>query len=67
MKKNIIAGVLCFTPFIVGASMTDDLSTAATSSITGILTVLGTIFVAAFAIPVGKKIYGVIKSALGAA
>lgn len=50
--------------FAVDGDISAQLSTAATTAITAVLGVMGVILVAAFAIPVGKKTYRVIKSAV---
>lgn len=71
---NKLKKLLYVTPFVVASSafaddptIADQLQTAATSAITTAAGVVGAILVAAMAIPVGRKIYSLIKGALGRA
>lgn len=50
-----------------GEDLATQLSTAATGAITAAVTVVGAVLVAGIAIPVAKKTYSLIKSALGRA
>lgn len=54
-------------PMIASADIGTDLETAAETAIAAVLVTVGSILVAAFALPVGRKVYRVIKSALGGA
>ena len=53
--------------FALGEDVTVGLTTAATTAISALIVVVGTILLAGFAIPVAKKAYGIVKSALGKA
>jgi len=64
------ASVLGTGGYAMAADATDitsQLSSSATTAITALIAVVGTILLAGFSVPVAKKAYGIVKSALSKA
>lgn len=59
----VAGGSMCFAV----DDITAQLGTSATTAISSVLGVVGTILLAAIAIPVAKKVYSLVKSAFGKA